>query len=84
MNKEGTTFLLTTHDLSEKNPIEEKDFDKDGISITGKGCEWEILVDNDKISMGQFITWLHSRCDILDVSIKEPAMEEIIKTIHLS
>lgn len=123
MNKQGTTFVLTTHDLEDveqlaKNVIiinkgvkvfddsignlrkvlgskkivqltlqnEIDTLDIPGTSILEKESSMKltISVDQDQISINEFMAKLSSQCSFSDISIKEMSMETIITHIYQS
>ena len=125
-NAEGTTFILTTHDLEDieslarrviiinhgecvfggslevlkkylgdkktvriamKKPFDDKYLaNREGITLLEQRNEMEIdlLVDNAKIPMNEFITYLSHIGDLQDISIKELGIGAVIKSIYQS
>lgn len=123
MNKRGTTFILTTHDLEDVEQLArnvviinhgQKVFDDsienlrkvlgavkivrlvlqkpvdtieiEGASIVERESELNITVsvDQEKISITDFMTQLSKKCSFSDISIKEMPMETIITHIYQS
>ena len=125
-NGQGTTFILTTHDLDDieslahraiiinngekvfddslralkkhlgdkktahiimKNPIDAKTLaSRDGITLLKQNndLEADLLVDNSKIPMGEFIAHLSDTGNLQDISIKELGISSVIKSIYES
>jgi len=122
-NAEGTTFILTTHDLEDieslarrviiinhgekvfddsleslkkhlgdkktvhivmKNPIDSQSLARDGITLLKQtnGLEIDLLADNAQMPMNEFITYISGAGDLQDISIKEPEIGAVIKSIY--
>ncbi|MEG0692546.1 MAG: ATP-binding cassette domain-containing protein [Oscillospiraceae bacterium] len=58
----------------------------DGVTLLTKISEYEteLLVDNNLIGMGDFITQIAASGSLADISIKEMDIEEIIKSIYIN
>lgn len=73
----------TVH-ISMKTPIPEAGITIDGVAVasrTGKK-EMELLVDHARISVNDLILHLSGIGEIADISIKEPGIEAVIKSIY--
>ncbi len=119
--EEGTTIILTTHDMDDieqlckrivileegkiifddktellkRKFIHEKvievEFHEDGSVVEGipgvtvireQGCKKWLIFDNEKFGIGEAIGTIASRYEIKDISVKEPAVESIIRNIY--
>lgn len=60
------------------------DIAKDGITVSQKisDTEAELLVDNDIIPMDEFISYINGLGSLVDMSIKEMSVEEVLKVIY--
>jgi ABC-2 type transport system ATP-binding protein len=126
MNGQGTTFILTTHDLEDVESLAQRviiinngeivfegslqslkmhlgdkktvhiimknavDVDtlinRDGITLLEQASDLEaqLLVDNSKIQMNEFISYLTETGNLNDISIKELGISTVIRSIYES
>ena len=126
LNDQGTTFILTTHDLDDveslahrviiisdgekvfegslqslkkhlgdkktvhivmKNVINTRELEKlAGVMQVEKTNDFEVdmLIDNTVTPMSEFIAFLSGEGALLDISIKELSISEVVKTIYRS
>jgi ABC-2 type transport system ATP-binding protein len=123
MNKRGTTFILTTHDLEDVEQLAKNiviinhgekvfddsiqnlrgvlgmkkivhmtlnqplvDFHMEGVTLLKNKTNQKITVsvDQEVISIAEFMSGISGRLDFTDISIKEMPMETIITHIYQS
>jgi len=122
MNRQGVTFILTTHDLGDVERLAQRviiinhgekvfedslealgkylgdiknvsvlmktplpnELERSGITLLSRKSprEAELLVDNAVLPMNDFLVYLSGMGEVADISIKEPGMESVIKTIY--
>lgn len=68
--------------INMKTPIQP--FEKKGITVVSQPSDNEmmLIVDNEMISINEFIAYVNELGEIVDISIKELDIEEIIKSIY--
>ena len=74
----------TVH-ISLKNKVDgERLSQKQGITLLKKNSdrEWELLIDHEKISMNDFISFISEWGELQDISIKEIGIGAVIKSIY--
>ncbi len=122
MNKQGVTFILTTHDLGDieslahtaviidkgsivfdgsiselkrylgnkktvsvttVKPLDTNVLTLQGVSLTGEEERRSILsVDLEQVSLNEFIAVVSKENELTDLSVTEPQMDEIVRTIY--
>lgn len=63
-------------------PVPPESIEHSGVSASSGDNDLMLTVDCDVLAMGDFLSWINSKCDILDISIQEQPIEEIIRTIY--